>query len=518
MSDGGDRHYRLKEYEDDDDYPMKECRGTEPRLALLQLFSIGNAYDAADPKLSRSLSAPALFNHVQEWCYSNQGQYGTCIVGELPLTDFDRYRRMVQSPSLASIDTEHHSNCVTYRYPDISDLSSTFTRNIAQREVAVSRELDTNRVRNHHSGRRNVDVVAYGTSICVHQNHIVDSLADKITEAQRCPVKANTTGKSFWNAQEHQETTGKDISIYDTKSATGIVGVLVTNVPAANPHRQSVNLAPFISSSATNYIRSPITQAGVENVAEQTDLGKNKYTPNLKREKLPFAPVSCREQRYDDELNRVHQTDSFASSRHYPHLDTMPAVTARRGPPTDNGDAVRHGAGYIQSNGRVAVRPQNGIPNETQRNHPPTGGMNGAADSDLNPPLHNDLASQQPTPLFERLVTEEVQELRAYVRIVENQNRRLVELERVHGDLEVRLEIESKARQQLEATLEAREREWAEQLEHVERERDTWKALVEAEKIKNSKLIDQVYRKDQDIHRMLQRKVRRYICFYLLQI
>ena len=196
----------------------------------------------------------------------------------------------------------------------------------------------------------------------------------------------------------------------------------------------------------------------------------------------------------------------------------MPAVTARRGPPTDNGDAVRHGAGYIQSNGRVAVRPQNGIPNETQRNHPPTGGMNGAVDSDLNPPLHNDVASQQPTPLFERLVTEEVQELRAYVRIVENQNRRLVELERVHGDLEVRLEIESKARQQLEATLEAREREWAEQLEHVERERDTWKALVEAEKIKNSKLIDQVYRKDQDIHRMLQRKVRHYTCFYSLQI
>jgi hypothetical protein len=114
------------------------------------------------------------------------------------------------------------------------------------------------------------------------------------------------------------------------------------------------------------------------------------------------------------------------------------------------------------------------------------------------------------------LVTEEVQELRAYVRIVENQNRRLMELERVHGDLEVRLEIESKARQQLEATLEAREREWAERLEHVEQDRDNWKALVEAEKIKNSKLIDQVYRKDQDIHRMLQRKVRRCISTFFI--
>jgi hypothetical protein len=113
-----------------------------------------------------------------------------------------------------------------------------------------------------------------------------------------------------------------------------------------------------------------------------------------------------------------------------------------------------------------------------------------------------------PTPLFERLVTEEVQELRAYVRMVEHQNRRLMELERVHGDLETRLEYESKQRQQLELTLEAREREWAERYQHLEMDRDQQKALVEAETIKNSKLIDQVYRKDQDIHRMLQRKVR----------
>jgi hypothetical protein len=116
----------------------------------------------------------------------------------------------------------------------------------------------------------------------------------------------------------------------------------------------------------------------------------------------------------------------------------------------------------------------------------------------------------QPTPMFERLVTEEVQELKTYVRIVENQNRRLAELEKVQSDLENRLEIESVCRQHLEATLETREREWAEKIEHVESDRDQWKHLVEVEKLKNSKLIDQVVRKDQDIHRMLQRKVRTY--------
>jgi hypothetical protein len=113
----------------------------------------------------------------------------------------------------------------------------------------------------------------------------------------------------------------------------------------------------------------------------------------------------------------------------------------------------------------------------------------------------------QPTPLFERLVTEEVQELKSYVRIVENQNRRLAELERVHGDLEARLETESRIRQKVEATLEAREKEWAEKFAHIASDRDYWKKMNEEEKRKNARLLEQVVRKDQDIHRMLQRKV-----------
>jgi hypothetical protein len=124
--------------------------------------------------------------------------------------------------------------------------------------------------------------------------------------------------------------------------------------------------------------------------------------------------------------------------------------------------------------------------------------------------------AQQPTPLFERLVTEEVQEIKSYVRIIENQSRRLSELERFHGDLEGRLELESRGRQQLESTLEAREREWAHKYSELESDRDHWKAVVQAEQTKNSRLIDQVVRKDQDIHRMLQRKVRRFENFGLI--
>lgn len=114
---------------------------------------------------------------------------------------------------------------------------------------------------------------------------------------------------------------------------------------------------------------------------------------------------------------------------------------------------------------------------------------------------------QPNTPLFERLVTEEVQELKAYARIIESQNRRLAELEKVHGDLENRLEQESTAKLQLEATLEERERQWNEKFASLQKDRDHWKEVVHIEQNKNSRLIEQVVRKDQDIQKMLQRKV-----------
>lgn len=124
-----------------------------------------------------------------------------------------------------------------------------------------------------------------------------------------------------------------------------------------------------------------------------------------------------------------------------------------------------------------------------------------------NPGLGNGPRMTPPTPLFERLVTEEVQELKSCLRMIDNQQRRLNELERVHGDLETRLEQESRGRAQLESTLEQREREWAAKFKELETDRDHWKKIVEMEQSKNAKLIHQVVRKDQDIHRMLQRKV-----------
>mmetsp|Transcript_1255 Transcript_1255/g.2617 ORF Transcript_1255/g.2617 Transcript_1255/m.2617 type:complete len:293 (+) Transcript_1255:210-1088(+) len=122
-------------------------------------------------------------------------------------------------------------------------------------------------------------------------------------------------------------------------------------------------------------------------------------------------------------------------------------------------------------------------------------------------------AASQPTPLFQRLHSEEVQsvhqELKAYKRIVESQNLRLLELEKIHEDLEKRLELESRGRRQLETTLERRERDWTIKLHTLEKDIDHWENEVSNEQAKNTRLRDQVVRKDQDIHRMLQRKVRR---------
>lgn len=104
-------------------------------------------------------------------------------------------------------------------------------------------------------------------------------------------------------------------------------------------------------------------------------------------------------------------------------------------------------------------------------------------------------------------MTDDAQEIRTYMRLYENQGRKLSELETIHNDLEQRLEVESNARQRLEKTLEDRERKYEGMIQELEADRDHWKKLVEEERTKNSRLMDQVNKKEQDILQMVQRKV-----------
>jgi paraquat-inducible protein B len=114
----------------------------------------------------------------------------------------------------------------------------------------------------------------------------------------------------------------------------------------------------------------------------------------------------------------------------------------------------------------------------------------------------------QPTPLFERLVTEEVQELKTYAGIVERQNQELHKQKKVQEDLEVRLRSETRRRKELESILEEQERLWNEKYVDLERQRDAAEKRFKAEESKTKKLIDQVQRKDRDIQGFIKKKVR----------
>jgi hypothetical protein len=296
--------------------------------------------------------------------------------------------------------------------------------------------------------------------------------------------------QSLWYAQQQQP---KDINIFDTTTITGL------GVPGVDTANQRV-----VDISTTKILAVLVESVELRNDCESLNFIPPEYNSSSEHIVSNYVDNDITKQIGLDVPHVEDAASYFTLGGDWSCLGTMLTTPTRRGPTAENGDTIQYDVTQNRSHGRVPVRAQTSASNEMQRNS----GMNGVVEDGPNSTTtRNDAALQQPTPLFERLVTEEVQELRAYVRIVENQNRRLVELERVHGDLEARLELESKSRQQVEATLEAREREWAEKLDHVERDRDHWKDLVEAEKIKNSKLIDQVYRKDQDIHRMLQRKV-----------
>uniref|UniRef100_A0A7S2KAU5 Uncharacterized protein n=1 Tax=Leptocylindrus danicus TaxID=163516 RepID=A0A7S2KAU5_9STRA len=140
-------------------------------------------------------------------------------------------------------------------------------------------------------------------------------------------------------------------------------------------------------------------------------------------------------------------------------------------------------------------QPYRNVMRSSQPNSPAMRSRDGAASLDAAPPL------------FERLFSsEEAQDMKTYSRIIGSQNRRLTDLERVHDDLEIRLEEQTKARMDLEAELDAQQRMWSERYAQLEKERDEWKNKVSAEQNKNELLLKQINHKNKEIHRMIQHK------------
>lgn len=177
------------------------------------------------------------------------------------------------------------------------------------------------------------------------------------------------------------------------------------------------------------------------------------------------------------------------------------------------GGGARHGTrqdphGYRQQHGRgqhstSITSSTGGTPTLAARRapHHPRGLSTGSD-------MENEPSPSIPsvTPMFQRLVTDEVQELKTYTRIIEEQNRRVTELERRTTDLEKRLAKANRDKADLERTLEFRETEWRNKFDRLESDRDHQKELVEQEKRMNSKLNYQVVQMEQEIHKFLTRK------------
>jgi len=107
---------------------------------------------------------------------------------------------------------------------------------------------------------------------------------------------------------------------------------------------------------------------------------------------------------------------------------------------------------------------------------------------------------------YDRLVSEEVLELKEYARLVQTQEHQIASLQSIHSDLEARLELQTAERIHLESTLESKEVQWAERCRRLEEERDEWKEMVTKEQTKNERLLGFVHRKEKEIRRMIQRK------------
>mmetsp|Transcript_4852 Transcript_4852/g.5382 ORF Transcript_4852/g.5382 Transcript_4852/m.5382 type:complete len:534 (-) Transcript_4852:1040-2641(-) len=115
-------------------------------------------------------------------------------------------------------------------------------------------------------------------------------------------------------------------------------------------------------------------------------------------------------------------------------------------------------------------------------------------------------ASNAPTLFYDRLVSEEVHELKEYARIIKQQDGSLADLRGRQEELEERLELKTNEKMKLEATLERQEGEWAVRCLELEKERDQWKKMVQAEQTKNERLLNFMNKKEQEIQRMIRRK------------
>ncbi len=150
-------------------------------------------------------------------------------------------------------------------------------------------------------------------------------------------------------------------------------------------------------------------------------------------------------------------------------------------------------SGTMSSNGETPLKFR------STRNHPHEGHLHNHREH-LNAP-------DTPTLFFERIVNEEVAEIKSYTEIIQKQNSEIIELKNNNNEMEARLEFQTKDRIELESTIENQEIHWARKCEELQETVDAFKKSLETEKTTNKKLWDLVYVKEKEIKRAYSRKV-----------
>jgi len=370
----------------------------------------------------------------------------------------------------------------------------------------------------------------------------------------RDPVDASRESDSVSFPRENINSTGSDLCSGCSSPATALKKSDLAAASSTLEVERALNLecqrSLQVANNSTHLDSEKVSETSNNNSQRQDTSSKHSNPKDPLRRKQQLALETKAIQRQEQRLKvREEQRQRNSKQCAFPRFVNIPSTSTAMAfsPPgmqhstTDNQVShpvdgrqqqqqrflPQHCAPNMQPShmGPITVHPSQGQTELQQqqgqiqqhRQHLAIAGAQGrnssyASQSPMTSPLRNAMDSTvAPAPLFERLVTEEVAELKTYARIIETQNRRLADLELSHDDLERRLEIETQKRMSLEQDLDRQNRDWQQKYEILEKERDSWKTMVNAERAKNERLLDQVYRKDKEIHRFIQRKVRYYL-------
>jgi len=108
--------------------------------------------------------------------------------------------------------------------------------------------------------------------------------------------------------------------------------------------------------------------------------------------------------------------------------------------------------------------------------------------------------------IFERIATHDLKEVHEYHGVIESQQKRIKNLEKINMDLEKRLEVQAKQHFQIEKDIAVIDQRWQEKCNALQQEVSDLEVLLKEEQAKSVSAIEKFSRTERELHRMMQRK------------